>query len=251
MPLLEDSVCQVWWARPTDARPALDRLLEPAERDRRDRLVSADDRDRLTVGAALARLVLARHLRRPADGIRFDRTCPTCGAQHGKPRLVGDHGGLRFSISHSGQRVAVAVVRGGLVGVDVERLPPTLEVDALVPQVLSDQEQAKFAELAPAERLRGLLTYWTRKEALLKATGDGLRVPMPAITVSGPDEPPVLRRWSGGSEPPGPVTLHTLRPGGGHVASLAVLGLPTVRVSELDGHELLAAPPESTSPGAG
>jgi 4'-phosphopantetheinyl transferase len=240
---LEASVCEVWWARPTDARPGLDLLLEPAERDRRDRLVRADDQDRLTVGAALARLVLARHLGSPADRIRFDRTCPTCGAQHGKPRLVDHHGGLWFSISHSGQRIAVAVVEGGLVGVDVERLHPALDVDALVPQVLSQWEQARFAGLPPVDRPRGLLTYWTRKEALLKADGDGLRVPMGAITVSGPDEPPVLRRWSGRSQPSGPVTLHALHPAGGHVSSLAVLGLTAVRVRELDGRELLAAHP--------
>ncbi len=57
-PLLEDGACQVWWARTADARPALDRVLEPAERDRRHRLARKDDQDRLTVAAALARLVL-------------------------------------------------------------------------------------------------------------------------------------------------------------------------------------------------
>jgi 4'-phosphopantetheinyl transferase len=240
VPPLKDYVCQIWWARPVDARPALDPLLKLAERDRRNRLVRKDDQDRLTVGAALTRLVLARHLRRPADQLRFDRTCCFCGAKHGKPQLVDEDGGLQFSVSHSGQRVAVAVVRGGIVGVDVEQESPDLEVDTLVPEVLSEEERVAFRQLAPRDRLRGLLTYWTRKEALLKATGDGLRVPMPTITVSGPDEPPLLRRWSGRLALPASVTLHALRPGSGHVASLAVLGLPTVRLHELDGQELLA-----------
>jgi 4'-phosphopantetheinyl transferase len=239
VPHLEDGVCQVWWARPADARPALDRLLEPAERNRRHRLLRKDDRDRLTVGAALARLVLAGQLRRPADRLHFDRTCPACGAGHGKPRLVGEGDGLEFSISHSGDRVVVAVVRGGLVGVDVEQADRALEVGAVAREVLSEEERAAFEALAPPDRLRGLLTYWTRKEALLKATGDGLRVALRTITVSAPDEPPMLRRWSGHSGLPEPVRLHALRPGSDHVASLAVLGVSTVRVRELDAHELL------------
>ena len=239
VPSLEADRCQVWWARPADSRPDLDRLLEPGERERRDRLVRAEDRDRLTVGAALARLVLAGHLDRPAERLRFDRTCGTCGGDHGKPRLVADAGGLELSISHSGARVAVAVVRGGPVGVDVERVPPDLDADALARLVLSEHERAGFERLPHADRRRALLTYWTRKEALLKATGEGLRAAMPGITVSGPDEPPLLRDWP---ERPAarPVALRALRPGSGYVASLAVLGLTTVRVRELDGGELLA-----------
>jgi 4'-phosphopantetheinyl transferase len=81
------------------------------------------------VGTALARLVLAAQLDRRPDRLPFDRTCPFCGAGHGKPRLAAS--GLDFSISHSGARLAVAVVREALVGVDVERLATDLGVDAL------------------------------------------------------------------------------------------------------------------------
>jgi hypothetical protein len=59
VPPLEAGACQLWWARPADARPAHDWLLEPAERARRARLRWPQDRDRLTVGTAVARLVLA------------------------------------------------------------------------------------------------------------------------------------------------------------------------------------------------
>ena len=245
VPALGHQACQVWWARPADVRPALDRLLDHAELDRRQRLVNSDDRDRLTVGAALTRLVLARHLDRSADQLRLDRTCLDCGRQHGRPRLPAgdDGGGVRFSVSHSGDWIAVAVVRDALVGVDVERVSPGLEVDGVAAQALAEDEREALDRLPPWDRRRGLLAYWTRKEALLKATGDGLRVPMNLVVVSGPDEPPVLRRWSGPSELPTPVVLHTLRRPAGHVASLAVLGLPSVQVRELDATRLLAAPP--------
>jgi 4'-phosphopantetheinyl transferase len=243
VPPLEAGACQVWWARPADARPAHDRLLEPAERARRARLLRPEDRDRLTVGTALARLVLAAQLGRRPDRLRFDRTCPFCGADHGKPRLVAS--GLDFSISHSGARVVVAVVRGGLVGVDVERLPADLEVDALAPQVLAEDEVGALGALPPPARASGLLTYWTRKEAVLKATGDGLRVPMPEVAVSAPDEPPSVRRGPASLARRGPASLHDLDPGAGHVAALAVLGLEHVQFVELDGGELLATAPAS------
>jgi len=242
MPQLQDGTCQVWWARPMAARPTLGLLLDQAERDRWRRLVRKDDQDRLMVAATLARLVLAWHLDCPPDQLHFDRTCRICGTQHGKPRLTGDRTGLQFSVSHSGQRVAVAVVRDAHVGVDVEQIVPGLEVEALAREVLSEDEREVFDELASGDRQRGFLTYWTRKEALLKATGDGLRVPMDSITVSGPGESPVLRRWSGPAQSLTPVALRTLHPGSDHVASLAVLGLPTVRVHELDAEALLATP---------
>jgi 4'-phosphopantetheinyl transferase len=208
-PPLEAGVCQVWWARPSDSRPAHDRLLEPTERARRARLVRPEDRDRLTVGTALARLVLAAHLHRPADRLPFDRTCPVCGADHGKPRLAdGD-----------------------------------LDVEALAAHVLAEDERPALDALTPSEQARALLTYWTRKEALLKATGDGLRVPMPTIAVSAPDGPPTVRRAPGGFDPGTPVSLHDLDPGSGHVAALAVLGLSAVQVLELDAGDLLASSP--------
>lgn len=242
VPPLREGTCQVWWARPDDARPGLDHLLDREQRDRRHRLVRKDDQDRLTVGAAVARLVLARHLGRPAEQVRLDRTCDACGAQHGKPRLAGADAGLRFSVAHSGEWVAVAVVRGAPVGVDVERVTPGLDVEALASEVLGDDERDALDRLAARDRPRGLLTYWTRKEALLKATGDGLRVAMRGVAVSGPDDPPSLRRWPGPSELPRPVVLCGLGPGAGYLACLAVLGLPSVQVREIDAGGLLAAP---------
>jgi 4'-phosphopantetheinyl transferase len=241
VPPLDDSVCQVWWARPTDAHPYLDRLLDQAERKRRNGLLQ-DDRERLTVGAALTRLVLACHLDCPAEELRLDRTCRACGAQHGKPRLRKGAGNLQFSIAHSGSRIAVAVIRGAPVGVDVEQIPsnPEPDFDAVVTEVLSEEERSTFKRLPSREKVPSLLAYWTSKEALLKATGDGLRIPMATITVSEPGKPLRLQQWSAMTRPFDVVALQRLHPGPGYVAALAVLRLPTVRVQELDAGELLA-----------
>jgi 4'-phosphopantetheinyl transferase len=243
VPALHPDACQVWWADPAGARSIPDRLLGPDELNRRGRLRQAADRDRLTVGYALARLVLAAHLGRGPADVGFERTCRYCGRPHGKPRLAGpDDGGLRFSISHAGDRVVVAVLRGAAarsdLGVDVEREQRDLDVDAVARGVLAE---AETGVLARADRVPAFLAYWTRKEAILKATGEGLRVRMSDLTVSGPDAAPKLLRWAGRSRAGDRFRLYDLHPGPGYRAALATVDAPEVRVQELDGAVLLEA----------
>lgn len=234
VPELRDGAIQVWWARPDDADPGHDALLAADELARRERLRRGDDRDRLTVAAALARLVLASHLDVDTAAVHFDRTCDHCGEPHGKPRLP-DGDGLQFSISHSGDRVAVAVVRGAEIGVDVEQVRPGLSVDTMSDTVLTPAEAAALP--TGADRLHGFLTYWTRKEAVLKATGDGLRAPLRELAVSAPGEPPAVLSWP---RHPGPFHLHDLHPGAGYLASVATVEHPAATVHELAGAGLLA-----------
>jgi hypothetical protein len=97
-----------------------------------------------------------------------DRSCPSCGRHHGRPRLPGT--GPDVSISHSGATVAVAVSTAGAVGVDVQQVADD-SVHDLSPLVLAESE-ARHVVVA-----RDFFIYWTRKEALVKATGDGVAVP--------------------------------------------------------------------------
>src|SRR5581483_6699850 len=174
----------VWWARPADAGafPGLAALLDGTERERWSGYRRAEDRNRFLVGCSLAKSVAAGELGLTAAEIALDRTCAQCGKPHGKPRLVGSD--LELSVSHSGDRVAVAAARGAPVGVDVEdangRARGEDDQAALERYVLSDAEMATYP-VGPAvpdaeQRLRNFLVIWTRKEAVTKATGDGLRV---------------------------------------------------------------------------
>jgi len=241
IPALPDGAAQVWWAVPAQARVAHDALLSPDDLERRARLRRADDRDRLTVAYALARLVLARHLGAVAEDIRFERTCLHCGGAHGKPRVAGDAQGLRFSLSHSGDRVALGVLRGAELGVDVEQLKPDLDLDALAGATLAGDEAAELARVGAADRTLAFLTYWTRKEAVLKATGEGLQVPLKHLTVSGLGTPPELRAWTGRPEAPAQFRLYDLAAGDGHLASLATVDHPAVVVHEFDAGAVLSA----------
>ena len=164
-------------------------LLDETERRRWTAYRRDADRERFLTGCVLAKAALARYTGlRPAE-VRFDRTCGQCGEPHGKP-VLADGGPLEHSVAHSGDLVAVAVA-GNPVGVDVEQLdgrPHPLggdgDPDALARLVLSAAEQAALAAVPPAGRARAFLVAWTRKEAVTKATGDGLRAAFSEVVVA-------------------------------------------------------------------
>jgi 4'-phosphopantetheinyl transferase len=136
--------------------------------------------------------------------------------------------------------VAVAIGLDGPVGIDVEEIGQhdPAELERLAVDVLAPEEQAALAQLTDRDRVRGFLTYWTRKEALVKATGDGLSAPLDNVVVSRPSDPPRLLRWESGA--PG-ASLHTLDGPRGVVGTLAVLGHQPVHVLEHDAGPLLRA----------
>ncbi len=237
------ALCEVWWARPALAPRQLIELLDEPEQARHQRLSRVEDAQRHLAARALTRLVLGRHLGMAPTAVRLSATCRRCGRAHGTPRVVGEPG-VELSVSHSGDRVAVAVATGPgghAVGVDVERLRRMADVEALADRVLSRTERPELAALPAPDRPAALLGYWTRKEALLKATGDGLTLPMAELTVSPPDQPPRLLSWAGAQAPRLPAWLHRLDPGAAHVAHLAVLADGPQHVVEHDGDPLLAS----------
>jgi 4'-phosphopantetheinyl transferase len=239
LPALVAGVCQVWWARPDDVDPRHDALLAPADLRRRDRLRQAADRRRLTAAAALVRVVVGAHAGMPPADLWIDRTCPGCGEQHGKPRLPALPD-VQISVSHSAHSIVVAVGLDAPVGVDVEevgRFDPA-ELEGLAAGTLAPEERADLARQPAARRARAFTTYWTRKEAVVKATGDGIGVGLDRIVVSPPSSPPRLLQWPGRDVS---VSLHVLHPGDDAVATLAVLGEAPVRVVEHPAGPLLRA----------
>ncbi|WP_231974034.1 4'-phosphopantetheinyl transferase family protein [Pseudonocardia sp. HH130630-07] len=185
----------VWWAAPVEpaSRPDLVALLDAHERERMSALRRAEDRARYLAAHALTRLVLAAGLDADPAALELDRTC-RCGQQHGKPRLAGRPDAPGFSLTHSGALVGVAVGPGP-VGIDVEQQRSLGDLAGLARHALSPVERAA----GPVEA-NGFLVTWTRKEALVKATGEGLSSPMDAITLTAPDGPAGILDWpdSGG-----------------------------------------------------
>jgi len=233
------TAAQVWWARRSDAAPGLVALLDDIEQQRWQTYRREEDRQRFLVGCSLTKAAVASlQGGRPQDVI-LDRTCSQCRKPHGKPSVKG--GELELSISHSGDRVAVAVTAGMPVGVDVEqtdkpaRNPGGTDPDALARYVLAEQELAALAGSSPD----AFFVAWTRKEAVTKATGDGLRVSFKEVIVSAATQPPRLIAWPY-PEPPESVSMFDLDPGAGYVAALAVIGRCDTVVTQ-DGTALLEA----------
>jgi 4'-phosphopantetheinyl transferase len=240
---LDPGIADVWWARRQDASARHAALLDETERQRWAAFRGDEDRDRFLVGCALAKIVLAGYAgRRPAD-ISFDRTCGECGKPHGKPVVRG--GDLQHSVAHSGDLVAVAVA-GTPVGVDVEQLDGRRrplggdgDPQALARLVLADGERIALAAVRPSARARAFLVAWTRKEAVTKATGDGLRVSFSDVVIAGAPGAPRLVSWPY-PQAPQSVSMLDLDVESGYVAALAVIGrCDSVRVR--DGSALLAA----------
>jgi 4'-phosphopantetheinyl transferase len=224
--------CDVWWGEAAAYAPWHDTVLDQAERDRRDRYAFETDRARFAVGAALLRVIAGRMTGAAPQQVQVDRRCEACGQPHGKPSL--GPGGPYFSVSHSGDYVAVAACQGAPVGVDVEHAARRTDYQALVPYVLSPAEAP-----APADEA-AFLRYWVRKEALVKATGDGLGAGLRRVTVTPPAE---AARMLGYEARPGlRAALRDLDGRPGHPAAVAVLTSSSLEVAEHDAAPLLRAP---------
>jgi 4'-phosphopantetheinyl transferase len=214
----ESDTCQVFWGDRVDLARRRD-LLDPAEAARVNRVVQAEDRTRQIAGAVLLRLA-AGYLANVDPGmIRVDRTCDACSQPHGRPRLVGTD--LHASVSHSGDRIAVALTRAGPVGVDVERISP-IELGALASDVLAPGEHATST--------RDFFMYWVRKESVVKATGDGIVAGLGRVRVSRPSEPAVLLEYP--SRSLRAATMIDLNAGDDYAAAVTVLAPGPIIVTE-------------------
>ncbi|GAB2475920.1 4'-phosphopantetheinyl transferase superfamily protein [Promicromonospora xylanilytica] len=213
----------VWWI-PAATASAVDRgLLSTAERTREAALVRQEDRDRFVVGAAAVRILAGAASGTSPEAAVVHRRCGGCGGDHGPPGIPG----YEISVTHSGSWVGLACGTGGLVGLDIEEVGRGDLAD-LAGEILAPGEVC-----APS----GLLTRWTRKEAVLKATGHGLRVaPTEVVVEEGPGGPrvvsferwPEVGRWrlTALAGPPGTTsTLATWSAGAPRVVELQVEAL--------------------------
>jgi 4'-phosphopantetheinyl transferase len=219
--------CTVWWAAPLANEPRYLELLDPLERGRHQAYRQEIDQRRFLTGRTLAKTVAGEILGRAPEAVSFDATCDDCGKPHGKPRLAG----LEFSISHSGDRIGLALTTEAPVGLDVETATRRAD-DSLISYALNEVEQQSLAGLGADERVDAFFQFWTRKEALMKATGRGLKIPLQSITLSGPGEPARLVASTDESLSPATTRLADLDPGEGYRAAVAVLGEDELKVTE-------------------
>jgi 4'-phosphopantetheinyl transferase len=174
----------LWWCalgRTPDEIADLATWLAPAETARAARFGSDALRHRWIAGRAALRLLLGDALGVPPAAVAIHR-----GAR-GRPQLADAGQGIDFNVSHTQDVALIAIARniaaGLRIGVDVERADRDVGADRLARKFLTAREQATLAGRAPDERRRLFLRYWTCKEAMSKATGDGLIAPFRHLEV--------------------------------------------------------------------
>jgi 4'-phosphopantetheinyl transferase len=150
---------------PTLDLAALAQVLDPDETARAARFYFERDRRQFIVARGLLRWLLGSRL-----GVR-PRDVRLCYGSHGKPRVDGS---LAFNMAHSAGFVAIAISSGGDIGIDVEKIDPAIEAMQIAEGFYSQSEAESLRRLHGAERVEGFFRCWTRKEAYLKAIGDGL-----------------------------------------------------------------------------
>lgn len=142
-------------------------VLAPDEIQRADAFVFERHRERYALGRATLRRVLSGYL-----GVA-PRTLSFSYGPAGKPRLTGATG-LEFNLAHSRDFGLLAVARGQEVGVDLEVVRPMADAENVAETFFSPTEVAELGRTTPDERALAFFRLWTRKEAVLKALGEGI-----------------------------------------------------------------------------
>lgn len=170
------------WTLRTDsveiAPKALETVLAPDEVQRANRFHFEHLRRDYVLSHAAMRLLCAGYLGRDPSSLAMNV------GVNGKPELA-DGGDLRFNMSHSGGLTALAFIAGGVeLGVDVERIREIKEIEGIVERFFCREEADQVLQASEAERSRLFQHCWTRKEAFIKATGDGLSMALDSFQVS-------------------------------------------------------------------
>ncbi len=228
-PQLEPGHVHVWRAclSPAPLGAAGEEWLSREERDRARRFLRGADRDRFLRSRQVLRHLLGGYLARPPAEIEI------YAGPLGKPSLAnGGPGDLRFNLSHSGDMALYAFRLGAEVGIDLERAGRVRLGDLASAGFLSPGEKRDLAQLEGRSRQAALLRCWTRKEAVIKAIGEGMAAPLMEIEVSVTPEAPILRRWPGGGVAACEWALLDLDAGPGYAACLATGATAELRTWE-------------------
>lgn len=213
------------WRAALDARAAeveaLFGTLSPEERERAERLRFEKDRRHFIVARGTLRALLGRVLRAEPAGLSFVYEA------YGKPALSRVEGreSIHFNVSHSGGLALYALARDRRVGLDVERVRADFAPEQIAEQFFSEDEVRRLRALPAALRAEGFFNCWTRKEAYIKARGEGLSFPLERFAVSlSPHEPARLLSVGGSTREAERWSLRRLRPGVGYVGAVAAEG---------------------------
>lgn len=214
-------IWQVSLAQPVQRISELERVLSPDERERAARFRRDIIRHRFIVARGALRYLLGAYTGRPPEDVAFQY------AEYGKPELPPPDAALQFNVSHSHDLALYAFTMHRPVGIDVEYLNRRSVMDRMkiARRFFSDAEYAALSALPERDQDRAFLACWTRKEAFIKAIGQGLSCPLDQFDVTvDPDAQAALlaTRWDAADA--ARWAMAALNPGGGYIGALAVEG---------------------------
>jgi 4'-phosphopantetheinyl transferase len=169
-------------------------VLSPDEIARATLFHFEKDRARFRRCRFALRTLLSDYLAIPASEILIEYL------ESGKPQLAAKQNlrSLQFNVSHSADLALIAFGSEHRLGVDIEKVRADVDTSALASRFFSPHERDALQSLPDHLRLDGFFACWTRKEAFLKATGDGLSFPLADFSVTpDPDRDPRLEELQG------------------------------------------------------
>ena len=217
-PLLSDDEIHVWCVE-LDAAGEVAELaagLSAEESERASGLLTGTHQRRFVVARGMLRQLLGLYLDQDPGAVAFSR-----GA-HGKPFL--QKGGLHFNVSHTHELALYAIARNREVGIDVEWPRPQVAHEQIAARFFSLEEQEALAQVPDEARRAAFYNIWTRKEAYVKARGDGIAAGLGTFAVSLGAEAVLLRSDEGRDEVER-WKLMALEPATGYVAALCGAGV--------------------------
>ena len=163
-----------FWTVPLDGEPANNdppSVLSPDEVERAGRFHFPEHRARYERARSGLRCIVGIYTGRDPRSIQFEY------GPHGKPEL-GNGGRLHFNLSHSGDLAVIGLALDSPIGVDVEQIRPVPELEGVASRFFRLEEAESILRWSGEERIKAFFRIWTRKEAMLKLTGEGLRRPL-------------------------------------------------------------------------
>ena len=221
---LKTDEIHIWCARldhPVFRFQRLTQLLSRDETIKAKRFYFEKDRKHFVIRHGILRTILGRYLGVEPSRLQF------CYGYNGKPALSDTFGKgtIRFNMSHSEGLALYGFSRDHEIGVDIEHIYDIPEMEQIAEQFFSVRENTVFHRLPESKRKEAFFNCWTRKEAFIKAIGDGLSLPLDKFDVSlVPGELPMLLRIGGNSKEASRWSIQELKPATGFAAALAVEG---------------------------
>lgn len=223
-PILPRGQIHIWHSsleRSASEMQVLAQFLSTDEQARAERYCFEKARHQFVVSRGLLRYILGRYLDIQPARLQF------CYGNRGKPTLASGFDGntIKFNLSHSQGMVLYALTYNSPIGIDLEYISPFPDVEQIIERFFSFKERSVFRTLPPSLKDIAFFYGWTRKEAYLKAVGQGLAQPLHQIEVSlTPGEPACLISISDDPEEAARWSIYSFQPGPDYAAAIVTEG---------------------------